>query len=56
MNTTENNKLRNQVDDSYSIYNLYIYYIKDLIKYIERLKYENEELKEQINLLKNTTT
>lgn len=45
--TTNDSKLKNQLDNAYSDY------IKDLIRYIERLEYENEELKEQIRLINN---
>lgn len=59
--TTDNNELKNQVDDAFSYLESRIfelkeddqYYIKELMRYIERLEYENEELKEQIRLINN---
>ena len=60
--TTDNNKLKNQLDDAlYSYLESRIfelkeddqYYIKELMRYVEHLEYENEELKEQIRLINN---
>ena len=59
--TTDNNKLRNQLDDAYSYLEYRIfelkeddqYYIKELMRYIERLECENEELNNYIKEYNN---
>ena len=59
--TTDNNELKNQLDDAYSYLEYRIfelkeddqYYIKELMRYIERLECENEELNNYIKEYNN---
>lgn len=59
--TTDNNELKNQVDDAFSYLESRIfelkeddqYYIKELMRYVEHLEYENEELNNYIKEYNN---
>ena len=59
--TTDNNELKNQVDDAFSYIESRIfelkeddqYYIKELMRYVEHLEYENEELNNYIKEYNN---